>query len=666
MAKKAPAKMHLKDAEKRIGVLREQIEAHNRRYYIDDAPSVSDAEYDRLFRELQALEREFPEYKQDDSPTQRVGGERANAFRPIVHLRPMLSLANALDAEEFLEFDKKTAERLEVDEVEYTAETKLDGLAISLVYRHGRLETAATRGDGKTGEDVTHNVRTIDDVPQAIDENQAPEVLEVRGEIFMPRAGFEALNKSQQARGLKTFANPRNAAAGSLRQLDPAVTAERPLSLYCYSVGFIQGEELPENQWQLLQYIANLGFPISPETKVVGGRAAALDYYADLQKRRASLDYEIDGVVYKVNDLAAQQELGHVARAPRWAIAYKFPPEEVETKVIAIDVQVGRTGALTPVARLEPIYVGGVTVTNATLHNADEVARKDVRVGDTVIVRRAGDVIPEVVRVVLEKRPAGAKRFEMPASVPHRQRAQTIEMLKHFVSRRAMDIDGLGEKLIEQLFDAGLLSTPADIYKLQAVNILELERMGEKSTANLLSAIEESKRTTLSRFLYALGIKEVGETTAESLAEAFGTLENIAAAPLESLLEVPDVGPVVAQSVRDYFVAGEHQSTIEELVALGVNWPQAEPKPSEAQALEGLTAVITGTLDSMTRQAAKQQLQALGVKVTGSVSKKTSFVVVGDEPGSKASKAQSLGVKMLDEAAFLGLLAAPDPSQIEN
>ena len=659
-----------RDAAKRIKALREQIEEHNRRYYTRDEPTISDAEYDQLFRELQDLENEYPELRHVDSPTQRVGAERANAFEPVTHPVPMLSLANALNEQEFLEFNSRISDRLEVDEIEYTAETKLDGLAISLVYRQGRLDTAATRGDGSTGEDVTHNVLTIEEVPTTINAKNLPEVLEVRGEIFMPREGFAALNRAQQARGQKTFANPRNAAAGSLRQIDANITATRPLSLYCYSIGFVDGGILPNTQWGVLQYLQTLGLPISPETKLVSGPQAALAYFQQMQQRRDALPYEIDGVVLKVNDLSAQQRLGQVARAPRWAIAVKFPPEEAQTRVVAIDVQVGRTGALTPVARLEPVFVGGVTVTNATLHNADEIARKDVRVGDTVVVRRAGDVIPELVRVLTDKRPKNTQPFVMPVSVPDQGRAQTIEAIKHFVSRRAMDIDGLGEKLIEQLFDAGLLQTPNDIYALKADDLIALERMGEKSTANILSAIEKSKTTTLARFLYALGIREVGETTAAALADTFGSLDNLGKSSIEELLEIPDVGPVVAQSVNDYFNNAHNQDLVEDLIKHGVNWeervPMAAADDSGGKPLAGLTAVITGTLAAMTRDDAKLKLQALGVKVTGSVSKKTNFVVVGEEPGSKATKAEAMGIKILNENAFLVLLEAPEKVLLDS
>ncbi|MGR8949310.1 MAG: NAD-dependent DNA ligase LigA [Gammaproteobacteria bacterium] len=644
---------------KRMRELQSQIESHNKRYYLEDAPTIPDTEYDQLFRELSDLEKAHPALKSNDSPTSKVGGERAATFQPVEHPLPMLSLANALNVAEFVEFDKRTRDRLEVPAVEYTAETKLDGLAISLVYREGELVSAATRGDGRTGEDVTRNVLTIKDVPRSIRGKNLPRVLEVRGEIFMPRAGFEALNTAQLAKGGKVFANPRNAAAGSLRQLDARITATRPLTLYCYSVGYVEQGTLPESQTEMLSYLQTLGFPVSPETKTLTGHEAALEYFDAMQSRRDSLGYEIDGVVYKVNSLRQQAQLGSVTRAPRWAIALKFPPEEARTRVSAIDVQVGRTGALTPVARLEPVSVGGVTVTNATLHNADEVARKDVRVGDTVVVRRAGDVIPEVVRVVLEERPKNTAAFVMPKAVPGQQRAQLIEAMKHFVSRRALDIDGLGEKIIEQLYDAGLIKSVADIFSLSAADVVALDRMGEKSTANLLEAIEKSKQTTLPRFIYSLGIREVGETTAESLVEAFGSLEAIASAEFEQLIEVPDVGPVVAQSVVDYFRSAENLALIDRLRSNGVSWPNRIVQDEAAlddRPLEGMTAVITGTLSSMTRDEAKQQLQRLGAKVTGAVSKKTSFVVVGEDPGSKAAKAESLGITVYDESEFMTLL----------
>lgn len=652
------------EIEKRMRALETEIEQHNVFYYVNDEPAISDAAYDRLLRELQELEAENPSLRNPSSPTLKVGAQRASAFQPVTHPLPMLSLANALDEDEFVDFDARTAERLRLDEVEYTAETKLDGLAVSLVYRNGELISGATRGDGKIGEDVTHNVLTIEEIPRSFSAAVIPAVLEVRGEIFMSRQGFKALNISQEKKGLKTFANPRNAAAGSLRQLDADITRTRPLQIYCYSIGFVDGGNIPDTQFEVLSYLNSLGFPVSPETKCLRGLDAAKAYYQDIAERRDGLDYEIDGVVYKVNSFAHQEALGNVARAPRWAIAYKFPPEEAQTLVQSIEIQVGRTGALTPVARLEPVFVGGVTVTNATLHNADEIARKDVRVGDTVIVRRAGDVIPEVVRVVLEKRPKASAPFEMPDSVPGQHRAQEIEALKHFVSRRAFDIDGLGAKLIEQLYDTNLIADPADIFHLQAEDIQNLERMGEKSTSNLLASIAASARTTLSRFLYSLGIKDIGETTASTLVDNFGTLKAISEASLEELIDVPDVGPIVAQSIADFFADQNNVSLVDKLRASGITWDEQEVSDSIAQAgaekpLANLVVVITGSLDAMTRDEAKQKLQNLGAKVTGSVSKKTSFVLVGEEPGSKATKADALGVPIISEGDFLGLIAEP-------
>ena len=651
----------------RMLFLQREIEKHNTYYYVNDSPEVSDAEYDKLFRELQALEHANPAHKIANSPTEKVGAERAEAFQPVQHPLPMLSLANALDEAEFVEFDKRTAERLEIEEVEYTAETKLDGLAISLLYKQGKLISGATRGDGKTGEDVTHNVLTIADIPRQIERKKVPVILEVRGEIFMSRTGFRALNIAQQEKELKIFANPRNAAAGSLRQIDASITAQRPLTLYCYSVGYVEDGEVPDTQYGVLQYLAELGFPISPETRRVVGVAAAVEYYHGVQSRRDDLDYEIDGVVYKVNSLALQNQLGNVSRAPRWAIAFKFPPEEAETRVQEIDVQVGRTGALTPVARLDPVFVGGVTVTNATLHNADEVARKDVRVGDTVIVRRAGDVIPAVVRVVLEKRPANSVAFVMPTSVPGQQRAQKIEALKHFVARRALDIDGLGEKLIEQLYDADLVADASDIFTLADTELVALERMGEKSISNLLASVQASKTTSLPRFLYALGIKDVGETTAVSLVDYFGGLDEIKLATVETLLAVPDVGPIVAQSVVDYFSDEANLALVARLRDAGLQWEEHKPRVPETEEkkpLANLTAVLTGTLASMPRDEAKHRLQALGVKVTGSVSKKTSFVVVGEDAGSKATKAVTLNVPLIEEPDFLAILEDPEKFQV--
>lgn len=637
----------------RIRELRELLARHNFRYYVLDDPILPDAEFDRLMRELEKLEAQYPEHRSAESPTQKVGGQASTTFSEVTHLEPMRSLANALDEDEFKEFDRRIRARLEREPIEYVAETKLDGLAISLVYEHGKLLRAATRGDGTTGEDVTANVFTIESIPLHLDLRTPPAVLEIRGEIFFKSADFARLNREQEKLGAKQFVNPRNAAAGSLRQLDAKVTASRPLSIYCYGVGYAAGAELPPTQAGVLETLRAAGLPVSPETEVVTGLEACLDYYRRIGERRTQLDYEIDGSVFKVNDLADQRRLGHVAKAPRWAIAYKFPPEEATTRVLGIDVQVGRTGQLTPVARLEPVVVGGVTVTNATLHNEDEIRRKDVRIGDTVVVRRAGDVIPAVVRVIVELRPRDSVEFVMPASVPEQALTQRIQSLIHFASRRAMDIDGLGSKIIEQLCRAGLVNTPADLYELSQETLAGLDRLAEKSAANLVAAIARSKQTSLPRFLYALGIREVGETTAASLATSLGTLAAIAAADEETLQAIPDVGPVVAHSVREYFAAAENREEVERLVAAGIEWPAIEPPAAIESRFGGLTVVLTGTLESMTRDEARQALVARGAKVTGSVSKKTNLVVVGADAGSKADKAERLGIEMIDETEFV-------------
>ena len=644
-------------ARRRADRLRRELEEHNHRYYVLDDPVISDADYDLLLRELQALEVEHPELVTPDSPTQRVGASPAAQFTAVRHPLPMLSLANVFDGEEFADFHRRCAEQLGVEEVEFVAEPKLDGLAISLIYEQGRLTRAATRGDGSTGEDVTHNVRTIRAIPLRL--RGAPRLLEVRGEIYMEKRGFEALNARQAAAGQKTFANPRNAAAGSLRQLDPRITAERPLTMCCYGVGEMDTPERPQTQMATLTWLSELGLRVSPETRVVRGVAASLDYYAGIGARRAALAYEIDGVVFKVNDLAQQAALGFVSRAPRWATAFKFPPDERTTRVLAIEVQVGRTGALTPVARLEPVLVGGVTVTNATLHNADEIRRKDVRVGDTVVVRRAGDVIPEIVRVVPELRPADSEPYELPDSVPEQEQARRVQAIIHFASRRALDIEGLGEKLIEQLVAVGKVRDVADLYRLTAEELAALERMAEKSAANVVQAIERSKDTTLPRLLHGLGIREVGEATAANLANALGSLENIRRATPEQLEEVRDVGPVVAASIAAWFAEPDNAALVDDLVALGVHWPEHEVAPPETLPLNGLTVVLTGGLVTLSRDDAKARLTALGAKVAGSVSKKTSLVVAGAEAGSKLDRAVELGVPVLDEDALLALLDEP-------
>jgi DNA ligase (NAD+) len=660
----------------RIEQLREQINHHNYLYYVLDAPEIPDSEYDRLLRELQQLEAQLPQLISPDSPTQRVGAAPVKAFGTVRHKVPMLSLDNAFDEGEVGGFDRRVRERLGVDEVEYVVEPKLDGLAISIRYEHGLLVQAATRGDGVTGEDVTHNVRTIPTVPLKLMGKGWPEVLEVRGEVYMPKAGFEAFNERARSKGEKEFVNPRNAAAGSLRQLDPRITAERPLALYCYGVGEVAGAVLPGDHFAILEQLKQWGFCINPEIKVVKGVAGLLEYFAMIGAKRSELPYEIDGVVYKVNALAQREILGFVARAPRWAVAHKFPAQEEMTTVLDIEVQVGRTGAITPVARLEPVFVGGVTVSNATLHNADEVQRKDVRVGDSVIVRRAGDVIPEVVSVVLSKRPAHAKPFVMPERCPVCDSdvikpegeavarcsgglycaAQRKEAIKHFASRRAMDIEGLGDKLIEQLVDSDLIHDPADLYALTQGQLAALERMGDKSAANIIAALAQSKETTLARFLFALGIREVGEATAQTLAYEFGNLAAIEQASEGQLQQAPDVGPVVAAHIHAFFRQSHNLDVINKLKAAGIHWADVERPAVAAQPLAGQTVVLTGTLEGLSRDQAKERLQALGAKVAGSVSKKTSFVVAGAEAGSKLVKAEELGIEVLDEAALLALL----------
>lgn len=637
--------------------LRQELERHSYQYYVLDSPLIADAEYDVLMRELEALEARHPDLVTSDSPTQRVGGAPAAQFAPVRHPLPMLSLSNVFDADEFGDFHRRCAEQLDVDAVEFVAEPKLDGLAISLIYEHGVLVRAATRGDGTTGEDVTANVRTIRAIPLRL--RASPAVLEVRGEIYMDKRGFEAMNARQEAAGLKTFANPRNAAAGSLRQLDASITATRPLTMCCYGIGQCDDLSRPTTQLATLDYLRELGLRVSPESRMVTGIDESLAYYQSLGARRAQLGYEIDGIVFKVNALAQQDRLGFVARAPRWAVAFKFPPDERTTRVLGIDVQVGRTGALTPVARLEPVLVGGVTVTNATLHNADEIRRKDVRVGDLVVVRRAGDVIPEVVRVVLEERPADSLPYELPSSVPDQDIARRVQAIIHFASRRALDIEGLGEKLIEQLVLAGLVVTVADLFALTLEQLAALERMGEKSAANVLAAIERSKSTTLPRLIHGLGIREVGEATAANLAAAFGRLENIRGASQEQLEGVNDIGPVVAASIAHWFNDADNTRLIDELAARGVHWPEFEVAPPEQLPLKGVTVVLTGSLPNLSRDEAKARLQALGAHVAGSVSKKTQLVVAGEEAGSKLDKAVALGIPVLDEAALEALLAEP-------
>jgi DNA ligase (NAD+) len=673
-------------AQRRIARLRDQIAQYDYRYYVLDDPAVPDAEYDRLMRELRELETQHPELLSPDSPTQRVSGEVAQGFAEVRHGVPMLSLDNAFSDADIEAFDRRARTRLGAGHppLQYCAEPKLDGLAVSLTYRAGTLVLAATRGDGTTGENISANIRTIRAVPLML-RGAAPKLVEVRGEVFMPLEGFRSMNAAAAAAGEKVFANPRNAAAGSLRQLDARVTAKRPLAVFFYGVGQWQAGEPPESQTGLLQQLEAWGLRTSPEIRAVKGVEGCLDYYRSIAARRDSLGYQIDGVVYKVNSRREQQQLGFVSRAPRWAIAHKFPAEEELTVVREIEFQVGRTGVLTPVARLEPVLVGGVTVSNATLHNMDEVERKDVRRGDTVIVRRAGDVIPEIVRVLPERRPRGARKPKMPERCPvcaspvvrtegeaaarctgsFNCAAQRKEALRHFASRRALDIEGLGDKLIEQMVDQDLLHTPSDIYALTAERLQDLERMGEKSAANLIAAIEHSKHTSLPRLLNGLGIPGVGESTARALAEHFGSLDALRGASAQQILEVADVGPIIAASVQGFFADPRHGAELERLRQLGLQWPEGPPvRAADAAAvpLSGVTVVLTGSLADMTREEASERLAALGAKVSGSVSKKTSYVIAGAEAGSKLTRARELGVAILDEAGLRQLLQGRPPA----
>ncbi len=661
---------------RRVASLRERLQHHNHRYYVLDDPEISDAEYDRLLRELQELEALHPELVTADSPTQRVGATPVAAFGEVRHTVPMLSLANAFDDQEVADFDRRVRDRLEVSEVEYVAEAKLDGLAVSVRYEAGVLVQASTRGDGTRGEDVTQNVRTIRAVPLRLLGKKIPRVLDVRGEVYMTTAAFERLNSSQRERGAKVFANPRNAAAGGLRQLDPRVTASRCLAMFAYGVGESAGFRLPGTQSELLAKLGEWGLPVSPERAVVTAVEGCLEFYRDLNARRHQLGYDIDGVVYKVNSREAQLRLGQVARAPRWALAHKFPAQEQTTTVIGIDVQVGRTGALTPVARLEPVKVGGVTVTNATLHNQAEIERKDVRVGDTVVVRRAGDVIPEVVRVIPQRRPPKTRPYRLPKKCPVcgaealRPEGQAVtrctgglfcpaqrrQSIRHFASRRALDIEGLGAKLIEQLVAGDRVRTVADLYRLDGQTLAALERMGKKSAENLINALEKSKTVSLSRLLYALGIPDVGEATAHSLASSLGSLDAIESADEEALQRVPDVGPVVAREVVAFFSQPHNLEVISELrKLLRIVDPEVV---STGARLAGKTFVLTGSLESMPRDEAKSRLEGLGAKVASSVSKKTNYVVAGSEPGSKLDKAKALEIEILDEEAFRRLIGA--------
>ncbi|TXF13679.1 NAD-dependent DNA ligase LigA [Pelomicrobium methylotrophicum] len=661
-----------------VNRLRQEIEQANYHYYVLDRPTIPDAEYDRLFRRLQALEAQYPELVTPESPTQRVGSAPLEAFPEVKHAVPMLSLNNAFDDQEVAAFDRRVREAVGADRIEYAVEPKFDGLAVSLLYRDGVFTQGATRGDGYTGEDVTANLRTVRAIPLRLQGQSLPTLLEVRGEVLMLKADFERLNAEQRARGQREFANPRNAAAGSLRQLDPRITATRPLTFFAYGIGRAQGRGLPEDRHsRLLDYLQERRIPVSPIREVVTGLEGLQRFYRQLLARRNELPYEVDGVVYKVDRLDYQQRLGFVSRAPRFAIAHKFPAQEEMTELLDIEVQVGRTGALTPVARLKPVFVGGVTVTSATLHNEDEIQRKDIRIGDTVIVRRAGDVIPEVVAAVVEKRPPHARRFVMPTRCPACGSAvvrlpeeavarcsgglvcpaQRKQALLHFASRRALDIEGLGEKLVDQLVDTGLVETPADLFRLTEDQLAALPRMGRKSAQNLLNALERSRENaTLARFIYALGIRHVGETTARDLAQHFGSLDALMKASEEEMMAVPDVGPVVARSIRQFFAEPHNRAVIERLRPFyGACWC-AQTRRAGAQKLSGKVFVLTGTLSSMTREEAKERIEALGGKVTGSVSRHTDYVVVGTDPGSKYERAQALGIPILDEEAFLKLV----------
>jgi DNA ligase (NAD+) len=667
------------EVEQEVDDLRQKLEQYNYQYYVLDDPTVPDAEYDRAFHRLRALEQKFPELLRADSPTQRVGSKPLSSFRQVSHEVPMLSLDNAFNEQDLVDFNRRLLDRLGagVSVISYACEPKLDGIAVSLLYEEGVLVRGATRGDGATGEDITQNVRTIKSIPLRLRGGGYPRVLEVRGEIYMPKAGFAKLNADARARDEKVFVNPRNAAAGSLRQLDPRVTAARPLEMCCYGVGRVEQGELPDSHSAILEKLNSWGLRINIDSATVDGIESCEDYYQALADRRDALAYDIDGIVFKVDSLELQRKLGFVSRAPRWAIARKFPAQEEMTELLDVEFQVGRTGAITPVARLAPVFVGGVTVSNATLHNKDEIERLGVRVGDTVIVRRAGDVIPKVVSVVTAQRPESSQPVRFPehcpvcGSVLEREEeeavirctgglvcaAQQKAAIRHFVSRRAMDVDGLGDKLVDQLVDEGLVSNVAGLYQLSRTQLVALERMGEKSADNLLAALEVSKQTTLPRFIFALGIREVGEATALSLARHFGSWEALVATREEALLEVPDVGPVVADHLVQFFDSAASMALVQALRGAGVSWPDIERVPDEELPLAGQTWVVTGKLESVGRSEAKVLLQDLGATVAGSVSAKTSVVVAGPGAGSKLKKAAELEITVMDEATFLATLA---------
>jgi len=660
---------------KRAADLRDQINYHNTRYYTFDAPEIPDSDYDRLLRELANLESQFPELLTPDSPTQRVGADPLGSFQQVKHEIPMLSLNNAMDAQEFRDFNHRVCEKLGLDKIVYAAEPKLDGLAVSLRYEKGVLVRAATRGDGSNGENITRNVRTINTIPLKLTTKNPPAILEVRGEVFMPLAGFMSLNDRAMKEGTKPFANPRNAAAGSLRQLDPKVTATRPLEMICYGTGVVDGLDMPVTYSEWLKILNKLGIRISPERAVLEGEDACIDYFSSMEKTRNNLPYEIDGVVYKVNNFSEQEKLGFVSRAPRWAIASKFVAQEVMTEITGVDFQVGRTGAITPVARLVPVEVGGVIVSNATLHNMDEIERLDIQIGDDVIIHRAGDVIPKIVRVVRSRRSVNTRKITIPVKCPVcgsdlvRPEGQTIirctgglfcqaqqkEALKHFASRKAMDIDGLGDKIIDQLVDKGLVHNSSELYKLTKEQLALLDRLGEKSALNLVNAIAKSKQTTLPGFLYALGIREVGEATALSLASHYGNLDKIVDATEEDLEQIEDIGPVVAANITYFFKQTHNREVIDELLNCGVQWPAIKASKQDLR-LKGKTFVLTGTMQALSRSEAKEALQKLGAKVSGSVSSKTDFVIAGEKAGSKLEKARSLGIEILDENGLQEML----------
>ena len=661
--------------QQQIDTLRQDLRRYEYEYHVLDNPTIPDAEYDRLFHQLKALEAAHPELITADSPTQRVGAKPLSGFAQIRHEIPMLSLDNAFSDEEFYAFVKRIEDRLIhlPDPLTFCCEPKLDGLAVSILYVNGVLTQAATRGDGTTGEDITANIRTIRNIPLQLLMDNPPARLEVRGEVFMPHAGFERLNQQALEKGEKTFANPRNAAAGSLRQLDPKITSKRPLVLNAYGIGIAEGVDLPNTHYDRLQWLKSIGIPVNPEIRLCNGTDEVLDFYRDIQNKRSSLGYDIDGTVLKINDIALQEKLGFISKAPRWAIAYKFPAQEELTRLNDVEFQVGRTGAITPVAKLEPVFVAGVTVSNATLHNGDEIERLDIAIGDTVVIRRAGDVIPQIIGVLHDRRPADARPIIFPKTCPVCDSAivriegeavarctgglfcaaQRKEALKHFVSRKAMDIDGVGGKLIEQLVDRELVHTPADLFKLDLTTLTRLERMGAKSAENALASLEKAKNTTLARFIFALGIREVGEATALNLANHFKTLEALQNADLEALQQVPDVGEVVANRILAFWHEPHNVAVVNDLIAQGVHWETVETKEVTENRFKGKTVVLTGTLTQMGRNEAKALLQDMGAKVSGSVSAKTDFVIAGDAAGSKLTKAQELGVTILTEEEFL-------------